>query len=73
MNEKIYHLKQIRQNMDEDTFRFTVATITIKHYLKLLELKRSKMDRTKLLIRVNGVLRSIGCEEVSYGFLRKFI
>lgn len=71
--EKMYYLKEIREYIGEEQFRICAATIIAKDYAELLHWRGIKRDRMHVLERTNLMLRSMGCEEVSYGFIRKFI
>lgn len=70
MNEKLQHLLVVKNDMDKDLFRFAAASVVIKHFIDKLKNQGKYMERSKLLFRVNLSLRSIGIDEVSYGFIR---
>lgn len=72
MKDKLDHLLMIKEYMDEDMFRLTAASILVQHYLELMNKQSKVMMRSNLLDRVNLTLRSIGCSEVSYGFMRSW-
>jgi N-dimethylarginine dimethylaminohydrolase len=72
MKEKLYHLEMVRNYIDDDMFKFAVASMLINHYIGRMMKQRNGINRAKLLDRVNLTLKSIGCSEVSYGFLRSY-
>ena len=72
MQEKLKHLEAIRKDIGESAYRINAATIITKDYIDLLQRNEIKKDRMSILNQVNFVLKSIGVEKVSYGFIRKF-
>lgn len=66
-------LNSLRSALSADEFKFLAATLTGAYYTDLVKRTGKKVKRTIVFDRVNLTLRSIGCEEVSYGFLRKLI
>ncbi|MDK8643795.1 hypothetical protein [Niallia taxi] len=72
MSEKLFYLKQIREDIGEEQFRFVAASIVAKHFAELMEFRGKKLDRMKLLDRINLTLCDLSCSEVSYGFVRSF-
>ncbi|MBS4194353.1 hypothetical protein [Lederbergia citri] len=73
MKGKLHHLLMVKDCMNEDEFRFTVARVLTNHCLQELDRTGRKMNRMKLLDRVNLSLRSIGIKEVSYEYMRKYV
>ncbi|WJE54848.1 hypothetical protein QRE66_11855 [Bacillus cereus] len=71
--EKLHYLKLLREDIGEEQFRLAAAAIIAKDYVELLYWRGIKRDRMHVLERTNLMLRSMGCEEISYGFIRKFI
>lgn len=72
MNEKLDYLKEIRGVIGEEQFKFCAASIVANHFLELMKYKGKKVNRMELLTRVNLMMYVLGCDSVSYGFLRKF-
>ncbi|WP_066256770.1 hypothetical protein [Neobacillus drentensis] len=72
MGEKLFYLKQIREDIGEEQFRFAAAAIVANHFTDLMKCKDKKLDRMKLLDRVNLTLCDMSCSEVSYGFVRSY-
>jgi hypothetical protein len=72
MYEKLNHLIMVREYMHEDVFKSAVASVLANHYLSMMNKQGKDMMRSKMLERVNLTLRSIGVDEVSYGFMRSF-
>ncbi|MCQ6267133.1 hypothetical protein M1K46_15860 [Fictibacillus sp. WQ 8-8] len=72
MSEIMLHLKALEDSLDEQTYRFVVAEAVAKYYIMLIRKTEKKVDRYQLLERVNLKLRSLGIDEVSYGYLRKW-
>lgn len=73
MSEKLSYLKTIRREIGEEQFKFAAASITATHYIESMKQNGKRMNRMQILIKVNTVLQGLGCEEISYGFLRKFV
>jgi hypothetical protein len=73
LQEKLYNLKSVRADIGEETFKFSAAAIIAKDYSELLRMRGVKRDRMHVFDRTNLMLHSIGCSEVSYGFLRRYV
>lgn len=72
MKENLYHLEMVRDYMDDDSFKFAVASMLTNYYIEGM-MKHSKgVNRSKLLDRVNLTLRALDVNEVSYGFMRSW-
>ncbi|SFE26509.1 hypothetical protein SAMN05428981_104226 [Bacillus sp. OV194] len=72
MSEMMVHLKAIEDSLDKETYRFVVAEAIAKYYIMLIRKTKKKIDRYQLLDRTNLMLRSLGIDEVSYGYIRKW-
>lgn len=70
MNQKLENLLRLKEDMSDEVFRLVAASILLKHFIDELKNRGRSMHRSKLLFRVNLSLRSLGCDEVSYGFIR---
>jgi hypothetical protein len=73
INDKLYHLRAIRNDMDKETFKFVATDIIIKYYVELLQTNEVSKNRQYVLKMVNKALKSIDVDEVSYGYVRNFI
>ncbi|WP_231398827.1 hypothetical protein [Bacillus sp. 95MFCvi2.1] len=65
-------MKEIREVIGEENFKFCSASIVANHFLELMKCKGKKVNRMQLLAGVNLMMYVLGCDQVSYGFLRKF-
>ncbi|MCP1156998.1 hypothetical protein [Bacillus infantis] len=72
MSEKLFYLNQVREDIGEEQFRFAAASIVAKHFTELMKNKGKKLDRMKLLDRVNLTLCDLSCSEISYRFVRSY-
>jgi hypothetical protein len=72
MSEMIKHLKEIEHNLDKETYRSVVAEVSVKHFIKRMRDQKMKINRQLIVDRTNFVLRSMGIEEISYGFVRQY-
>jgi hypothetical protein len=73
INDRLYHLKQLKNDIDAETYRFLVADIIIKYYVELLQTNEVVKNRRYVLKMVNKALKSLGVDEVSYGYVRNFV
>lgn len=73
MNDKLFYLKQIKDDLDEETFKYVAAEVTVKYYINSFISRGLKINRAKVMDRTNLALKSLGVEEVSYGYIRKFV
>ncbi|MGY6209510.1 hypothetical protein ACXEO8_06005 [Cytobacillus firmus] len=73
MKEKLHHLQHLKDSMDKDLFKLAAASVLVKYFLEEMNNQGKNIERTKMLDRVNLSLRSIGCSEVSYGFMRGWL
>ncbi|MDN4493363.1 hypothetical protein [Ureibacillus aquaedulcis] len=71
MKEKLEHLNAIRDELKKDDFNFLCATVIAQEYISSCNFQGIKRNRQNILNKVNAELKSIGCDSVSYGFLRK--
>ncbi|MDA2218765.1 MULTISPECIES: hypothetical protein [unclassified Bacillus cereus group] len=71
MKEKLQCLQLIREGLDENTFRFVVAEVIVKHYVTEIAEKKKKFYLRDVHCRTNLMLRSMGLDEVSYRFVHK--
>ncbi|WHY87573.1 hypothetical protein QNH39_07015 [Neobacillus novalis] len=72
-DEKLNYLMLLRKDIGEEQFKFAAAAILAKAYSELLQWRSIKRSRMNVLDRINLMLRSMGCDEVSYGFIRQFL
>ncbi|MDF2606278.1 MAG: hypothetical protein K0S34_468 [Bacillales bacterium] len=72
MSDKLFHLKQIRNEIGEEQFKFAAASIVADYYYRLMKKQGLLIDRMTMSFRVNLHLRDLGCDEVCYGFFRKY-
>jgi hypothetical protein len=72
MKENLYHLQMIKGSVDDNLFKLVAASMLTNYYLKVMKKKEARINRSKLLDRVNLTLRSIGVAEISYGFVRSY-
>lgn len=73
MNDKLFYLKQIKDDLDEETFKFVAAEVTVKYYINSFIDRGLKINRAKVMDRANLALKSLGVDEISYGYVRKFV
>lgn len=73
VQEKINHLKAVREDIGEEQFKLTAAKIFAKYVIGLMYEQCKKLSRTDLMMKINVMLRGIEVDEVSYGFVRGFI
>lgn len=73
VNQKLNHLKQLRDVLDGDQYRMAAATIYTNYYLNKVNSSNEKIERQTLMDRVNLMLYKHNINEVSYFFFRKFI
>lgn len=71
MKEKLQCLRLIREGLDENTFRFVVAEVIVKHYTKEMAKRKNNFYIRDVHCRTNLMLRSMGLDEVSYRFVHK--
>ncbi|MED0667742.1 hypothetical protein P4T04_15560 [Bacillus badius] len=73
IGDKLNHLKEIKDYLAEETFKYVVAELTAKHFTNLFIDRGLKVNKRRVLERTNLVLRNLGVEEVSYGFVRRIV
>jgi hypothetical protein len=73
INDKLYHLRELKNDIDAETYRFLAADIIIKYYVDLLQTNEVTKNRRYVLKMVNRALKSIEVDEVSYGYVRNFV
>jgi hypothetical protein len=72
MDDKMVYLRQLKNDLDDETFRYVAAEVAIKYYTNMFIGRGLRVSKSKVLDRTNLTLKALGVDEVSYGYVRQF-